>query len=851
MCLTTRQTYFASILDGAIQTLADLPLVWQIPKGENFNPPWIDVPAGAETVLYPAPLDYLGLAPIPPPTQYLAVSNGYTTMLFAANGRLWRYNATTGFMEGHDDVKGTDSPFQLANVLSDGKAAVVMFEDNVYIWSFSTPDVWAIQPHPGFQHRDLKLFLQFSFSARFLVTGHDASTNTIAQWQYQPNNSGGFFILPQRSLAVPGPSNVLWVAINSDGSTSYICVDQGDPMFYFVYAFPLVPATPTPTSPAAIIVKPVGPTLTGPWSAICRDDGSTLDILALDRSGTKIMYRAIVNLGPANGSMGVQESEVTALSEPDARNRFAFTRTTVMSVFMGTNLTNVNYALVATSVAFHGNTSGLSDLGFSPNGTSIYALTADREFFFQDNLLNIALPWSTQSFLPLNELAHVSDYGLMDLVPQPDMTWFFGYTIVQEPILPGSNITSPHQFFRLLVAPSPILVPGEAYATITAKLQQANFAALSFTGGTQLQFANDGNLKIKNPVSTNVVWDNRITDAFNSDDTIVTFTGSQLLSGRPFGTLNGLYLCYSDEKNVNIVYNVFNNGAFAAYCQLVGERPGLALSRQGDFCWENLFHASTRTFADTRCTCLTGSKGIDLLFPGGEAESFNDITRARLEHNLPCMLNECQGIVNIPEETNVYLEVVKDCGQKSLTVCSSLIVGDGVLTIQRGQIVQNCASNILNCSDDVKCPIGTVCVGGRCVPTCTQNSQCGFGSECIDGICFRPEPSQDEGSGGDNGFWNAVNITLIVLGIVLFFALLTFLLVYFLVIKKRVKTSTPTVVQSVAPQSNPSYYYPDATPGNYSFVQQQPVLQPYYDTSVSTGYAQPTNYFYGGGSFIT
>src|SRR5690348_12236981 len=44
-CQATRDAYFASVLDGAVKTLADLPLVWQILKIlPESKEPWIPLP---------------------------------------------------------------------------------------------------------------------------------------------------------------------------------------------------------------------------------------------------------------------------------------------------------------------------------------------------------------------------------------------------------------------------------------------------------------------------------------------------------------------------------------------------------------------------------------------------------------------------------------------------------------------------------------------------------------------------------------------------------------------------------------------------------------------------------------
>ena len=248
----------------------------------------------------------------------------------------------------------------------------------------------------------------------------------------------------------------------------------------------------------------------------------------------------------------------------------------------------------------------------------------------------------------------------------------------------------------------------------------------------------DGNIVIETKTSGIKIWESNTHDQSSDASGFKFWTSPDL----PLSTTNGLYILFSNAgtQTIRLVYNVFNNPRFALFCRESQEYAARALIAQADFCFGNLRiddqkDGTAALFADQRCACVGGRRLLENSFPA--SSQFHSQTTGRLIANLPCLLSQCgASFLHGPEVTNVYDYVSATC-KTDVTVCSDIIeIGaNGKFDLTVFQMQQNCGTDPTACLRNEECPVGSVCVDGRCVLACTSDVQCRTQLQNLISVC--------------------------------------------------------------------------------------------------------------------
>lgn len=755
MCNASLSNYFASVLNGEIKTLNDLPVVWDAPFALATNDPWILRLADANQ--FSSSSFYLGLQPLPF-FQDIAVSNSYSAFWGVIHGRLFQSNVSTGFLQSdHSQVQGTDDMFQSVALNEDGTIGIVMFSNAVFLWS---NNVFTLMPSVDSTEVffiGIKLFSLASTTdpLHLILVAQHNTTGVVTLWHFSLHPTS-VVLIRQTDISFPGSENsvVQWFAVTMDGLFTVIGIDPGPTINSTSYPVFLASNSNDAVLPQLQwnVPRVLGSTtvLVGASRAICRGSMTpgppgVLDLLVWHKA-FHLLQRVTLSVSSSVTQASIVETNICFLTETLSRSHYAFGSSITNLIRAGNTVNPLTWSTVASEPSFSGKdpSSKLTNMVLFPGFAVALAFFDDHTFFVcNNNSINdtFGFTWLHDYDMFSNENAQVSDFGTLTLLPQPQQTWFFGYGTTPL-VQPGDTVVSPHQYFRLHIHPQPT-VAVDRYATIGASLEQANMRALlTLPTNSACLLLNDSNVRILTNANTVTVWERRTTDGFwSTDDATSAATATHIdptALNVPYVSKNGLYICFVDSgtNTIKVCFNVFNSAAFAQYCSEDPERRSRAIAHQRDFCASALAITSSSFFADARCTCIADPQ--TLLQSAFPSRTFSDITTARLTQTLPCLLNSCQDVVLAQENSNVAQFLTEKCKGAPLALCSSIInlPSASELKMADAVVIQNCGANAVPCDQDNKCPFGASCLQGTCVPNCVTNQDCGNNQTCSpQGVC--------------------------------------------------------------------------------------------------------------------
>jgi hypothetical protein len=305
--------------------------------------------------------------------------------------------------------------------------------------------------------------------------------------------------------------------------------------------------------------------------------------------------------------------------------------------------------------------------------------------------------------------------------------WYYGMltAALSKPPTIGQLAVSRHSRGRLVLT-SVTEATAIEFSHATVQYQTSNDYLILTTSST-IQLFENANLVALNDQDPDFFFQTNTRDESSDKTSFQTWKNTTTT----LVTRNGLYILFLDSvaNRVKIVYNVFNSAQLANWCKPNKEYRARALQAQSDFCFGNL-KTGVGLFADSRCSCIGGSRLVKELFPNAfENEEAPTTTTAeslqgKLASSFPCLITACgESFLEGPEVTNAYLFAAEQCRQ-DVVLCSSVIATNGAINFDNFSLQQNCGTRDGECNTNAECPMGFLCFNGMCVQQCTLNSVC-------------------------------------------------------------------------------------------------------------------------------
>jgi len=775
MCSSPLDSIFNDVLNGKYTTLDSLPIVWDS-LFEDSSEPWIPITNTSPNEIYSNL--YLGLQPLPFFND-MVVSDLQRVLFGVFGGVLFQSNAATGFVQKRLTVTGQDDNLQAVVVNGAGTMGAILFRDRLFFYQQSN---FVEVTSPTHSYHAIQLYEEATLTKLIIVGRDNNSTAICTLWNFA--GSVTFSQTKQTDINIGTNSSLQWVGLTDGFEHTLIAVDAFNSFTYNVYLASNLIGGPAPVLQWQVTRVAPDVFFAGRWFTICRGNMSTTTIVIMTSNVlASRLLRVELPTGGNVASTILVSSTTARIFEPLNRQFFAFVVSSTGLLFVATAPSTIASVVNVQSDAqfqLHGN----YPLAFASDKLWCYLPNIGQLYFNTNTSSSFGNVFTSTFELHVNELAHVSDYGLLELLPQPSITWFFGYATFQT-VHAGDVLLSPHEYYRIVIDPV-VQAPAGTFAHVTSRLERANFMALA--QGNAVQLFDNSETKIVPVNDTSItLWQRGTNDQFSSQEEATLITNIE--GKKTMVSPNGLYILvfsHGPDVGARVVYNLYNSAAFADYTQFSKERLSRAIDRQQEFCWTQLLQEDTETrdaqviFSDRRCTCIAGERLVERIFTSDNALLVSN-TRARLSDNLPCMLTSCQEALASPEITNVSNAMYNKCQNAQLTLCSSLLSnlgpqGNNTFHFGNGVVTQNCGINLTACAQDTDCPLGSTCVGGTCVTNCTSNADCLAGAQCQMGLCIEPSAAANN---------NTAQIAAIVLAVFVALALFVFLMIWFLKYKKK------------------------------------------------------------------
>lgn len=333
------------------------------------------------------------------------------------------------------------------------------------------------------------------------------------------------------------------------------------------------------------------------------------------------------------------------------------------------------------------------------------------------------------SFIPVNDLGS-STIG--DELYNPGPKWFFGKAPKLNIL--GVGAQSKHNRYRVKVT--------KVDATFPVPIQTVLYRHndyYSLQHANEIRLYDNGNVQAL--TSTTVVWETAMSDGFGSSVDFVVVN-----KVRPSVSSNGNYLVYWTEgKTFRQCYYPYNSARFTEYCKFNATGFRNAINQQANFCFLNLAlnpaSPTNITFADGRCTCIGGERLFNALFVN--TQDMLPAQKSVLLDYQPCMMVDCTNSRTNADPTNTArLVLLEGKCTTEIVICSTNLRVEDSGSIGNIVIDQNCGGGNLplpTCTVDTDCPIGTVCIDGKCQVSCTSTESCvksGYTNHtCVNGAC--------------------------------------------------------------------------------------------------------------------
>ena len=752
MCKSTLDLYFQSLLDRQTSmTLDELPVVWDS-LYETSEDAWITVDRSSQYVTETGL--YYGLQPLPAFVS-IAASGASKMLLGVSGGTCFQTDAKSGFMEPLVNVRGTNNTFQRVLLNAAGDLGCVMFSNALYVWQH---DGFANLSETNHTYKWVTFIEQATALEMLVVSEHTQDFISHCVWTRYRTVNGQFERAAEAKLELASQQSIAWTCVTQSEESTFVAIIEPPYLDYQVYVVNTQQATfalrwPDVPLPNAYVLFP-----NHSWASVCREDVSNFVVTTTDqsRSTALIVFLSRIHTGAATTAIA---GNVRSIVESSDRSMFCFTSSaSTVGMFVSQTSNQIVASFQSVSGIQPDGVDWKASICFSGDDRKLWYITSPSigSQLFANVLSpsNFGTVFQSTFELKLATDLHVSDFGLPQIVLQPKTNWFFGYRIVGPPVQLGATYSSPHEYYRIEIDPS-VVASSDEFPHVTTHLQRANVRRLATNGAlklfnnSQTIIADDGDA-IRLARNTNDAWG---SEESAQEFTQVVYQGSGTKAISP----NGLYVYYTPDASrgsgPRVVMNVFNSGAFALFCQSSKEALAKAIQQQSIFCWNQLTNDTASDpsllFLDKRCTCIAGPALIHTLYPSlgsPDDPTFSkpwNTSLARMNQNFPCISRTCQDAIASPEVTNAYNVTQAKCQDAQLTICASVLQPlSSTLEIRSGIVLQQCNGIIgLQCSQDEQCPLGSVCVNGKCATNCNDNAQCAPGTVCSNGVCVAPGPA--------------------------------------------------------------------------------------------------------------
>jgi len=804
MCSSTIESYFTNILRSNDNiTLEDLPVVWDSLL-ETSDLPWIPLDSTGQ---YSSPdniNEYYGLQPIPLFKD--VCTNASSSLLFGiVNGSFYKTNVSSGLMELQPDVNGNNDAFQSVYLNQDGSLGAVMYSNALYVWQ---QDQFLNITETNKQYLFCKILQRTNnVATKLIVVCRDRVQQTCTLQVFTNESNLIFQKLFETSFSVADTSMVLWTVVSPNEKETFVAIDDfKSSIGYNVYAMNNEMKTPVLSARWSNIPRLIlTPTSDAHWETVSRDTDLNILVYAVNQNVAQMTF---INLAKFQSTGTNDNFPGLSLHVKDSLDGsfFCFTNSQFVDGFF---VQTAPYAAtfeakIVSGLEAVGKVDWVAPFAFPSQAQKLWYFARDnaRTLFFNENTEQTFGTSFVSTFgIFLNQNARVSDFGLPDFDLKPQVTWFFGYEKFPQIVKNGDILYSPHNYYRFVIQTDIVRLP-QQFPHVVTQLQRANFAVLVKQNAVRI--FNNSQTTIVDPSSSATIFQRNTNDTWNSNTSFKQVEGQLFESDSKIVSQNGVYILFtpraSTGRGPRVAINIFNCASFFQYCsEHSRETFAQALSQQSTFCWNELFHTLPESeknvsidelFDDPRCACISGRRLIQYLYPAlnpnfdmERDKSYPNTHAAVLNLNFPCVSKTCQMAILTPESTNAYRFTQETCQDAPLSVCSSLldIIGTNPqINIAQGFILQQCqGANVPRCNDvDSKCPLGSSCTNGNCVPNCTQDTDCILGSTCQDGKCLAPpQKSTDSNS--------SAYITLIVVCSIVVVCIVILLII--LLVKKKTK----------------------------------------------------------------
>lgn len=742
MCSSTLQSYFQAILNDNTDplTLDDMPIVWDS-VAETSNLAWIDVPVSQQELKHH---EYIGLKPVP---HFVNMATNETTLLGVHGGTLYTTNRN-GFVDHYQHIKGANDAYQHVGInhIGDG---FVMYSDALYVLSHQQ----TFTPlHCGSNAKFVFSQLVQRNSQSLLVSVCERKEMcTLVVYEFETRKTQDIH------MELKGNQTCMWTVVDITHDRVLVAIYDNNNSMMSILNFPLQQQGLSKLVESHWTNIPFTKSVEGYWQSVLRQSDSFLYVTTLNQSQQK-MYGFKLDLSYLN-TVEIIEYPWVVFSIVDCASTFyVLTQQELLVVteMMIEAIVDIqpqkdndvlNY--VNQYMLNHQEVNGIALDNTSTlcvSGTQLWCMTSKGRLYHCP--ISTKLNFTSEFDLYEADNAIVSDFGDFSTQTTPSMTWFFGYNVYVN-VRAGDVLMSPHQYFRLLISPvvsSPTTLPH-----VTTQLQRANFRVLAQSG--LLQLYDNSQTQIVSSTTGDILWQRNTNDTWGSNTRFSPHANTSFDENTKLVSPNGCYILFTPPNSgPRVVMNVFNNNAFTQFVQQSPERLAQALQKQSDFCWSELrsetaLIVTDDAFTDRRCMCITGPRLLQSLYPQLNSDLDSALAQnsnfARINQNFPCLSKTCQEVLIYPESTNVYASVQAQCQNAPLTLCSSVLTKVDTqtqLNIREGFIFQQCNGALpLQCDQDTNCPIGSVCVFGKCVKNCANDTDCAPSSKCENGICVKPQ----------------------------------------------------------------------------------------------------------------
>lgn len=375
------------------------------------------------------------------------------------------------------------------------------------------------------------------------------------------------------------------------------------------------------------------------------------------------------------------------------------------------------------------------NLEVDPSGTVVLLHTESTTFMCSTSETD-GSNWST--VFDFYKAFAISDYGDLALSASdwnPGPGWFKGSVTRPPPpestSLSGSNptvfqILAWHQEYRVesevFIGPTNGSILQAPTIRSTPTLWRAN-ERLMIQNASETRIYNDGNIQVMS--GTNVVWENNI----HSNGSGAASTAYSVINKtRPMCPPSANYIAWWDTDGIfKVSYYPYNNAIFTLYGtqDTTGQRFNNSLNAQENFCFANLLifpnNEFSLQFSDNRCACVGGQRLFDRVFTN--TDLLPAFEQALLLQNLPCLMIDCTRARLNADPSNSALKANAIC-TVPITLCTNIIRASASSSVGNVLIDQSCGSSFTQCTQNGDCSVGEVCSGGRCLNLCVNDSMC-------------------------------------------------------------------------------------------------------------------------------